>query len=123
MQKIVDCKLVINRVVDKKEETSVVQGKGYYRIENDEKIVFFTSENIKYKYIYSNGILTVLCNDSRYVFKENIKEIGEIKNGDYIFKVTTFASKIEVCDSYIILNYSLYQADLIGSYTSKLSFN
>ena len=55
--------------------------------------------------------------------RENEKNTGEIKNGDYIFKITTLASKIEVLNNCIILNYSVYQEELIGNYFSVLSFN
>ena len=34
MQKIVQCRLVINRVIEGKEEISVMEGKGYYSISN-----------------------------------------------------------------------------------------
>ena len=94
MQKIVNCKLSIDRIVAKEKDNFVCEGKGYYKDDNGEVVVFFSCENIKYKYVFSNGILVVYCNDSKYVFKENEKNIGEIKNGDYIFKITTFASKI-----------------------------
>ena len=123
VQKIINCELSIKRIINDKEELSIIKGKGYYKNASDELIVFFSSEDIKYKYIYKNNILTVLCNDSKYVFKEGTKEYGQIKNGDYIFKITTLASKIEINNQYIILDYSLYQNDLIGTYYSKLSFN
>ena len=109
---------------DNKEENSVIKGKGYYKNEDNQIIVFFSSDDIKYKYICNEETLTILCNDSKYEFKENIKKEGKIKNGDYIFKITTLASKIEVCTNYIIVNYSLFQNDIvIGTYYSKLSFN
>lgn len=123
VQKIVNCELSIKRIIDNKEEKSIIKGKGYYK-KDEEIIVFFSSEDIKYKYVYNNGTLEVFCNDSKYVFKENVKSFGEIKNGDYIFKITTLASKIEMLDNCIILDYSLYQQNsLIGTYYSKLSFN
>jgi len=123
MHKIVDCKLIINRVINEKEEKSVIAGKGYYKENDDEISVFFSSDNAKYKYIYKEDCLVVICNDSKYIFKEGIKEIGEIKNGDYVFKITTLASKIEVSNNLIVLNYSLYQGDILGTYYSTLSFN
>lgn len=123
MQKIVDCKLIINRIIDSKEEKSVIEGKGYYKDDNGELTVFFTSENSKYKYIYKDNILTVICNNSEYTFKENIKEKGIIKQGEYSLVLTTLASKIKVMPNKIVLNYSLYQEELIGMYYSELSFN
>ena len=123
VQQIVNCELVINRSIGGKEEKSVIKGKGYYKKDENEVLVFFSSDDIKYKYIYKGDSLFIYCNDSKYEFKENIKCIGEIKNGDYIFKITTLASKIEINNNYIILNYELYQNDLLGSYCSKLSFN
>ena len=124
MNRVINCELIINRVIDRKEENSVIKGKGYYKKEDNQIVVFFLSDEIKYKYIYSEGDLTILCNDSKYKFRENVKEEGQIKNGDYIFKITTLASKIEVNANYIIVNYSLFQNNnLIGTYNSKLSFN
>ena len=123
MQYIVNCKLNIKRVVGGKQEISVIEGKGYYKKEYNEIVVFFSSEDIKYKYVYSNKCLTIWCNDSKYVFRENIKEGGELKNGDYIFRITTLASRIEIFDNCIVLDYSLYQDDLIGNYYTELSFN
>lgn len=123
MQRVVNCKLVINRFINEKEETSVIEGKGYYKNDDNEIVVFFSSEDVKYKYIYKEGVLSVFCNDSKYTFKENEKGIGKIKNGDFIFEITTFSTKIELTDNSVILDYSLYQEDLIGNYYSVLSFN
>ena len=123
MQKIVNCELSIKRIISEKEENSIIKGKGYFKDDNGEIIVFFSSDDVKYKYVYSNDMLEVFCNDSKYVFKENIKDFGEIKNGDYVFKITTFTEKIEFNENKIVLNYSLYQQDLIGTYYSVLSFN
>ena len=123
VQKVVNCVLSINRNINNNEENSIIRGKGYYKNNDGEITIFFSSENIKYKYVYNKDCLVVYCNDSKYSFKENRKDIGEIKNGDYIFKVTTVAKKIEVREDCIILNYSLYQDDLIGNYQSVLSFN
>ena len=124
MQKIVNCELSIKRIISEKEESSTIKGKGYYKDDNNEIVVFFSSDDVKYKYVYSNEMLEVFCNDSKYVFKENIKDVGEIKNGDYVFKITTLASKIEISNNCIVLDYSLYQQDmLIGTYYSELSFN
>ena len=123
MQKIVECKLIVNRVVNDKEDKVVIEGKGYYKEDAGEKIVFFSSDDIKYKYVYKEDVLIVTCNDSKYVFRVNEKDCGEIKNGDYIFKITTLASKIEFGNNYVILDYSLYQNELIGTYYSQLSFN
>ena len=123
MQRVVNCKLVINRFISEKEETSVIEAKGYYKKDDNEVVVFFSSEDVKYKYMYKDGVLNVFCNDSKYTFKENEKGIGEIKNGDFIFKITTFSTKIELTDNSIVLDYSLYQEDLIGNYYSVLSFN
>lgn len=123
MQRVVNCKLVINRFISEKEEISVIEGKGYYKKDDNEVVVFFSSEDVKYKYMYKDGVLNVFCNDSKYTFKENEKGIGEIKNGDFIFKITTFSTKIELTDNSIVLDYSLYQEDLIGNYYSVLSFN
>jgi hypothetical protein len=123
VQRAVDCKLNIKRVINNKEEISVDVGRGYYKEDNDEKIVFFTSSGVKYKYIYNGDSLIVYCNDSKYVFKCETKEKGIIKNGEYTFILTTLASKIEFNDNSIILEYSLYQNDLIGTYYTSLSFN
>lgn len=123
MQKIVDCVLEINRIINDKEEKSIINGRGYYKEEDGGITIFFSSDNVKYKYIYKYDMLTIFCNDSKYTFKENVKDKGQIKNGDYIFEITTLASKIEINNNYIIVNYSLYQQDLIGTYLSKLSFN
>lgn len=123
MQKIVNCKLDIDRFIDGKKESSIFEGKGYYKCDNNEIVVFFEANEIKYKYIYKDNSLTVMCNNSKYVFSENKKGVGEIKSGDYVFKITTLANKIEIMDTYIILNYSLYQNDLIGTYFTRLSFN
>ncbi len=124
MQKIVNCELSIKRVIGDKDETSVIKGKGYFKEDNGETVVFFSNEEAKYKYVYNNGLLEVFCNDSKYTFKENVKDFGEIKSGEYIFKITTLASKIEVMNNCIVLDYSLYQQDmLIGTYYSRLSFN
>ncbi len=123
MQKIVNCKLEINRIIDDKEEISAIEGKGYYK-DNDGIVVFFSNEGVSCKYIYKDNVLTILFNDSKYIFKIDEEGIGEIKNGDYILKITTFASKLEVNSSFIVVDYTLYQSNvIIGKYYSKLSFN
>ena len=123
MQKIVNCKLEISGIIDGNEEVSVVEGKGYYK-DSDGIVVFFSNENISCKYMYEDDVLTILFNDSKYIFKNGEQRIGQIKNGDYILKITTFASKLEVNNSFIVVDYTLYQSNvMIGKYFSKLSFN
>lgn len=124
MQKIVCCNLEIKRIISSIEENSSISGKGYYKNDNSEIVVFFSSDDFKYKYVYKDNLLIVFCNESKYVFENNKKNFGEIKNGDLCFKITTLTSNIEVKDNSIKLDYSLYQGDsLIGVYYSKLSFN
>lgn len=123
VQKIVNCKLEINRIIDDKEEISVIQGKGYYK-DSEGIVVFFSTDSVNCKYVYVDNSLTILFNDSKYIFKKDEEGIGQIKNGDYILKITTFASKLEVNDSFIVVDYTLYQSNvMIGKYYSKLSFN
>jgi hypothetical protein len=116
--------LIINRFIDGKEENSEIFGKGYYKNDTSSIVVFFTSDEIKYKYEYDGNELIVLCNDSKYVFKDNENGEGKIKNGDYVFKITTYCTKLIVEENCIYLDYSLYQGTtLIGNYSSILSFN
>lgn len=123
MQKIIDCELVITSEINNKCETTVISGRGYYKKEN-EIVVYFTSDNIRYKYIVIKDKVEIYCNDSHYNFRLNKEDIGEIKNGDYIFKITTLANKIEITDNSILINYELKQNNvLIGKYLTKLSFN
>ena len=122
VQEIVMCKLVIDSEINGKSDTTVVEGKGYHKIEGNEKTVYFTSDNVKYKYVYNDDELIVNCDDSQYVFKLNDEGVGKIKNGDYVFRITTFATRIEVSSRYIILEYNLsQQGNIIGRYKSKLS--
>ena len=125
VQKIINCKLSIIRVIDGKNEKSIIKGKGYYKDNNGEKVIFFSSDDIKYKYLYrDDGKIIVLCNDSKYVFEENVRRIAEIKSGEYVFKIATLATKIDFSDNCIRINYNLYQKDiLMGIYYSELSFN
>lgn len=123
MQKIVNCKLVITSKINGKSEDTVIEGKGYYKKEK-EQIVYFTSSDIRYKYEINDNKLKIYCNDSWYEFIDNQFSYGEIKNGDYIFKITTFTNKLEINDNYILLNYELSQNKvLIGQYFTELSFN
>ena len=123
MQKIIDCELVITSEINNKCETIVISGRGYYKKEK-EIIIYFTSDNIRYKYIVIKDKVEIYCNDSHYNFRFNKEDIGEIKNGDYIFKITTLANKIEITDNFVLINYELKQNNiLIGKYLTKLSFN
>ena len=123
MQKIIDCELVITSEINNKCETIVISGRGYYKKEK-EIIIYFTSDNIRYKYIVIKDKVEIYCNDSHYNFIVNKEDIGEIKNGDYIFKITTLANKIEITDNFVLINYELKQNNiLIGKYLTKLSFN
>lgn len=124
MQRVVNCKLVVNSEINGQKDCVIINGKGYYRNDDEGIVVYFSSDNIKYKYIYVNDLLTVFCNDSEYVFKVNVKEKGKIKNGEYVFEIATFATRIEIRDNLIILDYNLtQQGSIIGKYNSQLSFN
>lgn len=123
MQRLVECNLCVNSEINGNFDCTIIKGKGYYRENNNEIIIYFVSEDVKYKYVYSNECLIVYCNDSYYKFILNKESMGEIKNGDYVFKITTFATKIDVCNNLIVLEYNLgQQGTIIGKYKSKLSF-
>ena len=123
MQKLVECKLVICSEINNKKEQSVIEGKGYFKDDDNEIIIYFTSDDIKYKYVYNGVSLIITCNDSIYEFKENEFREGKIKNGEYIFAITTFASKIQLLENKFVLDYTLSQNNcLIGTYNSELSF-
>lgn len=123
VQEIVECKLVVNSDINGRNEQVIVNGKGYYKKDNEAVTIYFTNEDVKYKYVYDNDVLVVTCNDSCYKFKLNKEERGEIKNGDYVFRITTFATKIEVYNRLIVLEYNLSQNNIvIGKYKSELSF-
>ena len=123
MRKIVNCKLNIECISEEGKSESNIQGKGYYKQENEEIIVYFTSGNDKYKYEYKNNELIISFNDSSYSFKLNSKSEGEIKNGDFVLKFTTFTSKLEINNNSILVDYKMYQNKMeIGTYKSKLFF-
>ena len=124
MQRVVNCRLVISSEINGKKDCVIINGKGYYKKDNDGIIVYFNSEDTKYKYVYVDGCLTIQCNDSVYVFRYNSEEMGKIKNGEYIFEIATFATRIEVKDDSIILDYNLsQQGSIIGKYNTELSFD
>ena len=123
MRKTIECKLVVSSDIDGNKDNTVVEGKGYYKDDNDEIVIYFSSENIKYKYIYSNNILKVYCNDSCYNFTLNKNNKGIIKSGNYEIEITTLAYKIDIFDNIINLDYELKQGGiLIGKYFTSLSF-
>ena len=123
MQEIIICELVVDSEISGKNENVMIKGKGYYKNEDNITTVYFSSENVKYKFVYDKEMLTIICNDSVYNYRLNKEEKGEIKNGDYVFIITTFATKIEVMDRLIVLEYNLSQnGQIIGKYKSKLSF-
>lgn len=122
MNKLIECNLVVSSEINGKKDCIIVKGKGYVKKDED-FIIYFSSDDMKYKYVCQKEKVIVYCNDSVYVFRENKKDIGKIKNGDYIFEVTTFANKIEVKDNLIIIDYTLRQGNsIIGEYSSQLSF-
>ena len=124
MQKLVNCRLVISSNINGKSDCTVIEGKGYYKVCEEEISVYFTSGEDKYIYVYIDNLLSVFCNESVYVFELNKENIGEIKSDNYTFAITTFATKIEVKDNLIVLNYKLIQnGSLIGTYDSDLSFD
>ena len=71
VQEIVECKLIINSCINGKDEENVIRGRGYYKNDNGILTVYFTSDNVKYKYVYEKDILKVYCNDSLYNFVLN----------------------------------------------------
>ena len=123
MHKIIECKLEINSEINGKKDLFSVEGKGFYKKEDEEITVYFTFEDSKYKYIYSHNKLIIYFNDSCYEFEVNKKCLGKIKNGDFIFEVTTFATRLELGNNSIILDYELaQQGSFVGKYSSLLSF-
>lgn len=123
MQEIVECELIVNSNISGQSDNVVIDGKGYYKEEDDLITVYFSNGKDKYKYVYDGDILIVSCGDSCYRFKNNRNESGEIKNGDYIFKITTYTTKLEIKNRVIVLDYTLSQNNqIIGFYKSKLSF-
>lgn len=123
MKKIVECKLVIDSKTEGAANKVVIEGKGYYKKENEKIIIYFVNEDNKYKYEYELGGLTISFNDSFYNFKLNKKRKGIIKNGDLSLEITTFANKLEINENSIFLDYKLYQNDFeIGEYKTSLFF-
>lgn len=123
VQEVIECELIVNSSINGQNENVIIEGKGYYKEDGINIVVYFASGDVKYKYVFEGDILMVSCNDSVYRFKENSYEIGKIKNGDYVFEITTFASKIEINNRVIVLEYNLSQnGQIIGFYKSKLSF-
>lgn len=123
MQKIVECKLVIECNNEDGSSQSVIEGKGYYKESDNLKVVYFTNDNNKYKYEYRENTVTIYFNDSCYNFRLNKNSEGEIKNGEFVLKLTTFASKIEINDNCIKVDYTLYQNNIkLGEYKTSLSF-
>ena len=121
VKKIVNCRLVIECINEEGKSKSVIEGKGYYNEINDLKIVYFTNDNNKYKYEYTENKVTIHFNDSCYNFKLNEKGEGQIKNGEFILKLTTFASKIEIDDNCLNVNYILHQGNIkLGDYKTSL---
>ena len=124
VQNIVECKLEICSEINGNRDCTTINGRGYCKIENNTVVVYFSSGDFKYKYTYVNDCLIVNCNDSEYIFEVGKNNVGKIKNGEYTFEITTFATKIKVNNSSIILDYKLsQQGTLIGNYTTELSFN
>lgn len=123
MNKLVECVLRIESIIDSKKEINTIVGKGYLKKENELLVIYFTSDGIKYKYEYKNNKLIVYCNDSKYCFIEGNKCFGTIKNGDYLFQITTLTSKLGINTNCVLLDYELFQNDiLIGSYKTSLIF-
>ncbi len=123
MQRLVDCSLIVNSVINGKSESVSINGKGYCKDDNHEVVIYFSNEDMKYKYICKDENIIINCNDSCYNFTLNKENKGVIKNGDYTFDITTFATRIELYENLIILEYELRQHNvLIGTYKSQLSF-
>ena len=123
VQKLVKCNLVVNSEINDEKEMVIVEGNGYYKEEDNCFVIYFTDNESKYKYLYKDNKLHVYCNNSYYIFEENKQGIGEIKNGNFSLKITTFASKIQMSDNLIVLDYTLSQENIIlGTYNSVLSF-
>lgn len=123
MKKIVECKLVIECNNEDGNSKSVIEGRGYYKETDGMKIIYFNNDSDKYKYEYINDKVVIYFNDSCYNFILNKKGEGEIKNGEFILKLTTLASKIEFNNNCICVDYSLYQNDIkLGEYKTNLFF-
>ncbi len=123
VQRKVDCVLEINSEIDGVIQKEEIIGNGYYKSNDEEIVVYFTNSDNRFKYVYSQGVMKVFFNDSCYNFKDKHFMEGEIKNGDYVFKITTFALNIELNDNFILLDYTLSQNNItIGNYKTKLSF-
>lgn len=123
MHRLIECKLVIESFIEGKKDSSIIKGKGYIREDDNNKIVYFFNNNDKFKYEYSDNKVVIHFNDSFYEFKLKEKSEGVIKNGDYVLKITTYASKIELNNNMIIVDYELYQNNFkLGEYKTSLFF-
>lgn len=123
MKKIIECKLVIECINEEGNNKSVIEGRGYYKETDGIKVIYFNNDSDKYKYEYANDGVTIYFNDSCYNFILNKKGEGKIKNGEFILKLTTLASKIEFNNNCICVDYSLYQNDIeLGKYKTSLFF-
>lgn len=123
MKKLISCNLTIKSIIDNKEENIVISGDGYYKEEGNVVIVYFSCDGTKYKYIYDKEKLIIECGDSIYEFEEGVKRKGKIKNGNYVFEITTLANKLEIGKEKIILSYVLMQEFIIGEYFMELTIN
>lgn len=123
MRSIINCELKIKSEINGNSDFFEVKGKGYYNDLDNEKVIYFSDQTNKYKFIYKGDRVVVYFNDSIYFFKEGIEDKGILKNGDYTFKITTLTSKIAFNNSNLEINYNLSQDNnIIGKYYLNLLY-
>ena len=62
VNELVECKLKIITLIDGMKSVELIKGRGYCKKEDSFLVVYFTSDNIKYKYEYDGEKLIVFCN-------------------------------------------------------------
>lgn len=123
MHRLIECKLVIESFIEGKKDSSIIKGKGFIKEDDMNKVIYFSNNENKFKYEYNDDNVLIHFNDSYYDFKLKTRGEGVIKNGDYVLKITTYASKIEINNNSIIVNYELYQNNFkLGEYKTSLFF-
>ena len=123
VQKIVECKLVIESEIEGKKDNFEVNGRGYYKDEDRVITVYFSNGENKYKFIYSDNKLVISFNESSYSFIEGSEDVGIIKSGNLALEIATYAYKLNILENLFYVEYSfIQQGNIIGKYKCELSF-
>ena len=115
MADLINIKFQSNYNIDGEVEKIEFMAKGYKKVENEQKIIYFKHDHA-YKFILGFNELEVNVDTSVYKFNCNKKTEAIISGDDYSYKVSVNTKVLNILDNKIDLIYELDFGGFKGEY-------